>query len=88
MQDKLKLQGIEVKMTKGAREYLARHGYQPEFGARPIKRLIQKEIVNELAKEILEGSIHKDMKITIDFKGGSLVFENEVSTLESESIEV
>ena len=79
LQAKLKLQGVDVTLTKGAKEYLARHGYQPEFGARPIKRLIQKEIVNELAKEILEGIIQKDMKITIDFKGGSLVFKNEKS---------
>jgi len=88
LQAKLKLQGVEVTLTKGAKEYLARHGYQPEFGARPIKRLIQKEIVNELAKEILEGIIRKDMKITIDFKGGSLVFKNEKSSVKSESVKI
>jgi ATP-dependent Clp protease ATP-binding subunit ClpB len=48
LQKRMKQQGISVKMTEGAREYLARHGYQPEFGARPIKRLVQKEIIWKL----------------------------------------
>jgi ATP-dependent Clp protease ATP-binding subunit ClpB len=73
---KLKSQGITLNLTGKARDYLSRHGYQPEFGARPIKRLIQKEIINELAKEILQGSIRKDSEINIDFKGGNLVFDN------------
>jgi ATP-dependent Clp protease ATP-binding subunit ClpB len=88
LQTKLKQQGVVLKLTNGAKEYLARHGYQPEFGARPIKRLIQKEIVNELAKEILDGTIRKETEITIDFKGGSLVFDNEGSQVISESAEV
>ena len=71
---KLLQQGVKIFLTDKAKEYLARHSYQPEFGARPIKRLIQKEIINELAKEILEGKINKNSKITIDFKGGELVF--------------
>lgn len=88
LQKRMKQQGISVKMTEGAREYLARHGYQPEFGARPIKRLVQKEIVNELAKEILEGKIKRDMEITIDFKGGTLWFGNKESSVKTESAEV
>ncbi len=88
LQKKMKQQGISVNMTEGAREYLARHGYQPEFGARPIKRLVQKEIVNELAKEILEGKIRKDMEITIDFRGGTLWFGNKESSVKTESVEV
>lgn len=88
LQKRMKQQGISVKMTEGAREYLARHGYQPEFGARPIKRLVQKEIVNELAKEILEGKIKRDMEITIDFKGGTLWFGNKESSVKTESVEV
>jgi len=87
LQKKMKEQGVNVNLTEGARDYLTRHGYQPEFGARPIKRLIQKEIVNELAKEVLEGKISNDMEITIEFKGGSLVFENEKSSVKSESVE-
>ena len=87
LQKKLKQQGITVSLTESAKEYLARHGYQPEFGARPIKRLVQKEIVNELAKEILEGTISKDAEITIDFKGGILVFDNEGSPAKPEAVE-
>jgi len=77
IQAKLKSQGFSLSLSENAREYLARHGYQPEFGARPIKRLIQKEIINELAKQILQGNLSKDDEINIDFKGGNLVFENK-----------
>jgi len=87
LQNKMKQQGVIVSLTDGAKDYLARHGYQPEFGARPIKRLVQKEIVNELAKEILEGKISKDSEITIDFKGGTLEFENSDSQVQPEIIE-
>jgi ATP-dependent Clp protease ATP-binding subunit ClpB len=73
---KLLQQGVKLELSGSAGTYLARHGYQPEFGARPIKRLMQKEIVNELAKQILEGKISKNARILIDFKGGNLVFEN------------
>jgi len=74
---KLDQQGVNISLTDKAKEYLARHGFQPEFGARPIKRLIQKEIINKLAKEILEGKINKNSNINIDFKGGDLVFDNQ-----------
>jgi ATP-dependent Clp protease ATP-binding subunit ClpB len=87
LQQKMKQQGIAVTLTDGAKEYLVRHGYQPEFGARPIKRLVQKEIINELAKEILEGKISKDSEITIDFKGGTLIFKNSDSQVQPEIIE-
>jgi ATP-dependent Clp protease ATP-binding subunit ClpB len=73
----IKTQGIDIHLSETAKEYLARHGYQPEFGARPIKRLIQKEIVNELAKEIIEGKVSSDAVIRVDFRGGKLVFEVE-----------
>ncbi len=68
-------QGVTIEIDSEALDYLARHGYQPEFGARPIKRLIQKEIVNELARSIIEGSVSKDDKITVKFKGGKLAFD-------------
>jgi len=77
IKNKLLKQGIIISLTDKAKEYLARHGFQPEFGARPIKRLIQKEIINELAKEVLEGKINKNNTIKIDFKGGELIFENK-----------
>jgi ATP-dependent Clp protease ATP-binding subunit ClpB len=70
-------QGIDIQLSDGARNYLSRHGFQPEFGARPIKRLIQKEIINELAKQIIGGEIDQDAKINVNFKGGHLVFETK-----------
>jgi ATP-dependent Clp protease ATP-binding subunit ClpB len=76
LKNRLKQQGIAIRLSDGAREYLVRHGFQPEFGARPIKRLMQNEIVNQLAKKILEGKISRDSEITIEFKGGGLVFSN------------
>jgi ATP-dependent Clp protease ATP-binding subunit ClpB len=75
MRKKLLHNGIHMTLSEAAEEYLARHGYQPEFGARPIKRLMQREIVNELAKKVIEGKINRDDNITVEFKGGVLVFE-------------
>jgi ATP-dependent Clp protease ATP-binding subunit ClpB len=70
----LKRQGVTLTLDDSARDYLARHGYQPEFGARPIKRLMQREIVNELAKSLIEGKIEKDDRISVSFSGGQLKF--------------
>ena len=73
----LRKQGIMLTLEKSAREYLARHGYQPEFGARPIKRLMQREIVNELAKSLIEGTVSRDARISIAFSGGKLQFKSQ-----------
>jgi ATP-dependent Clp protease ATP-binding subunit ClpB len=74
LRKKLAGNGIDLNLSAGAKEYLTRHGYQPEFGARPLKRLMQNDIVNELAKKILAGEIKKEDKILVDFKQGKLVF--------------
>jgi ATP-dependent Clp protease ATP-binding subunit ClpB len=73
----IKKQGITIELSADALDYLSRHSYQPEFGARPIKRLIQREIINELAKSIIEGSVSKDDMITVNFKGGKLMFDQK-----------
>jgi ATP-dependent Clp protease ATP-binding subunit ClpB len=52
-------------------------GFDPQFGARPIKRVIQKQLLNELSKMILDGKVDKDSIIIVDEKGGKLVFKNE-----------
>ena len=52
---------------------LFRSGYEPSYGARPIKRLMQRELVNLLAKAILDGSVHKDSVITVDAAGGEVL---------------
>ncbi len=67
---------IELEITDNALDYLGEQGFDPQFGARPLKRVIQKEIVNELSKKILAGEIVKDGTIKIDSFGEGLVFIN------------
>ena len=52
-------------------------GYDPAYGARPIKRLMQRELVNQLAKAILSGTVHKDSVIEVDAVGGQIVLNNK-----------
>ena len=56
---------------------LAEQGYDPQLGARPVKRLIQKEIVNNLSKELIAGHLPMDSNVVVDYKEGKIVFENE-----------
>jgi ATP-dependent Clp protease ATP-binding subunit ClpB len=69
--------GIELKFSDYAIDYLAEHGFDPVFGARPLKRLIQKEIVNQLSKRILMGDIEKNKTVLVDVFDGVVVFRNE-----------
>ena len=78
----LKKQHVDIDISSNAINYLADVGYEPSFGARPIKRLIQKRIINQLSKDILSGSINKDGLILVDTEGDSLVFRNETAPLE------
>ncbi|MBV1924457.1 MAG: AAA family ATPase, partial [Flavobacteriaceae bacterium] len=73
----LKKQHITLDATKEAIKYLAQKGFQPEYGARPVKRVIQKEVLNELSKAILSGKISIDSMILIDSFNDQLVFRNE-----------
>ena len=68
--------GIELEYTTAARNIIAQEGYDPLFGARPVKRVIQREVVNNLSKRILAGEIEREKPITIDAKDGHLVFSN------------
>ena len=70
-------QGITLDATKEAIAYLAEKGFQPEFGARPVKRTIQKEVLNKLSKEILSGQITTDSIILLDAFDDELVFRNQ-----------
>ena len=63
----------------GTENWLAEKGYDPQLGARPVKRLIQKEIVNELSKAVIGGTILKEDRITIDIESDKTVFHNENS---------
>ncbi|MDI5888280.1 ATP-dependent chaperone ClpB [Flavobacterium yafengii] len=73
----LALQGITMDATPEAVAYLADKGYDPQFGARPVKRVIQRDVLNELSKEILSGKITTDSIVLIDAFDGKLVFRNQ-----------
>jgi len=69
--------GIALSFTPYAVDFLAEHGYDPQFGARPLKRLIQKEIINQLSKRILGGDIDKSRPVMVDVFDGVVVFRND-----------
>lgn len=71
------LQNIVLDATDEAINYLALKGYQPEYGARPVKRVIQKEVLNKLSKEILSGKVTTDSIILLDAFDDELVFRNQ-----------
>ncbi len=68
--------GIALEFTDAALAFISDKGFDPQFGARPVKRVIQKYVLNELSKELLGGKINKDRPITIDSDGSGLVFKN------------
>ena len=76
VQDTLSEMGIEIDASDEALDWLSQLGYDPQFGARPLKRVIQKRILNELSKEILAGKIDKDSKIKLDVFDNQFVFLN------------
>jgi ATP-dependent Clp protease ATP-binding subunit ClpB len=69
--------GIRLEFSDYALEFLAEQGFDPQFGARPLKRLIQKEIVNQLSKRILAGDIDKSQPVLVDVFDNTVVFRNE-----------
>ena len=76
VQETLAEMGVEIEASVEALDWLAELGYDPQFGARPLKRVIQKRILNELSKEILAGKIDKDSKIKLDTFDNKFVFLN------------
>jgi ATP-dependent Clp protease ATP-binding subunit ClpB len=70
-------QNITLDATPEAIEYLAQKGYDPQFGARPVKRVIQREVLNQLSKEILAGRVTTDSVVLLDSFDGQLVFRNQ-----------
>jgi ATP-dependent Clp protease ATP-binding subunit ClpB len=73
----LALQAITLDATPEAIDYLSEKGYDPQFGARPVKRVIQRDVLNQLSKEILSGTITTDSIVLIDAFDGKLVFRNQ-----------
>ena len=77
LQDRLSDEGVTIEFTKAFEDYMVTTGYDPAYGARPIKRLMQRELVNQLAKAILAGTVHKDSVIEVDAAGGQIVLNNK-----------
>jgi ATP-dependent Clp protease ATP-binding subunit ClpB len=75
-------QGIVIDATGQAIELLAKKGYDPQYGARPVKRVIQKEVLNELSKQILSGKIAADSIVLVDAFENELVFRNQTGSVE------
>ena len=77
LQEKLSENGVSIEFTEGFEEYMTTKGYEPAYGARPIKRLMQKELINILAKSILDGHVHRDSTILIDVLDGQIVVSDK-----------
>ena len=76
-QKMLEKNNVKIEVTKRAVDYIAKVGFDPQFGARPIKRVIQKNVLNELSKIILQDKVDKNCVIIVDEKNGTLTFKNK-----------
>ena len=76
LRKKLADSNVEIRFTPAFEDLMVDKGYDPVYGARPVKRVMQKELVNLLAKSILDGSVRKDSSITVDAAGGEIVLRN------------
>ena len=86
LKHQLALNGVTLEFTEYALDYLAENGFDPQFGARPLKRLIQKQIINQLSKKLLSGTIDKTKPVLVDVFDGVVVFRNEVTNPEVASV--
>lgn len=77
LQNKLSENGVTITFSKEFEDYMSTKGYEPAYGARPIKRLMQKELVNLLAKAVLDGTVHRDSAIEVDVKDGEIIVRNK-----------
>ena len=77
LRHKLSENGITVDFTPAFEDYMVDHGYEPSYGARPIKRLMQRELVNLLAKSILDGTVHRESTILVDSAGGQVLLRDK-----------
>ena len=73
LREKLAENGVNISFSQGFEDYMSTKGYEPAYGARPIKRLMQKELVNLLAKAILDGKVRRDSEIVVDVEDGQIV---------------
>ena len=83
---KLSEDGVEISFTDAFEDYMTDKGYDPAFGARPIKRVMQRELVNKLAKAILDGTVHKDSVVEADVADGEIVLRNRPDEAKAERV--
>ena len=76
VKEMLKPNGIDITMTDAAMKYMAKISYDPQYGARPVKRMMQREMLNELSRMIIADKVNKDKPITVDYDGNGLIFKN------------
>ena len=76
VKEMLQPNGIDITMTDAAMKYMAKISYDPQYGARPVKRMMQREMLNELSRMIIADKVNKDKPITVDYDGNGLVFRN------------
>ena len=86
LKHKLSEDGVEISFTDAFEDYMTDKGYDPAFGARPIKRVMQRELVNKLAKAILDGTVHKDSVVEADVADGEIVLRNRPDEAKAESV--
>ena len=77
LQKMLANNSISIEVTDRAVEWIAQEGYDPQFGARPVKRVIQRNLLNDLSRQILAEQVTKDNNIVVDVKDDHIVFENK-----------
>ena len=68
--------GIDLRVTNDAIDYIAREGYDPQFGARPVKRALQRLVLNELSRSIIAGKVNKDKPVIVELRDNELHFRN------------
>lgn len=76
VKEMLRQNQIDIDMTDAATRYIAKISYDPQYGARPVKRMMQRELLNELSRMIIADKVNKDKPITVDYDGKALVFKN------------
>lgn len=86
LKHKLTEDGVEISFTEAFEDYMTDKGYDPAFGARPIKRVMQRELVNKLAKAILDGTVHKDSVVEADVADGEIVLRNRPDEAKAERV--
>ena len=73
LKQRLQSMGITISFTEEFIDYMSNKGYDPAYGARPVKRVLQRELIDELARKLLDGSLSKDREVTASFSGGELI---------------